>query len=214
MGETELDREEVLRRFPEIEDIDGSECNPHSEIDGDSTDSPSDSDLADEVVNVLTEAPNYFWTAPAASNHHQVEHQSRHGLWLHTKRVCTAFDGLYQSMVNQGFMSDEDVECGRAACIIHDILKYGEPPTSVDGTVNNHDVIAAEWLEANFDLPDKVVDAVESHMGPWGKGDNPTTHLEQMVHIADMTASREGWRIPVKDPHETLEDAFPRVGSR
>lgn len=192
----DIDREEVLRRFPEVEDI-------------------RDEQLQEKVVGVIQQFPDYFWTAPASSRHHPPEHQARHGLWLHTKRVCTVFERLAPSMVNQGFMEWQDVDYGRAACILHDMFKYGEPPTSVDGTTKDHDVAAAEWLDTTeVDIPEEVVGAVEAHNGPWYRGSPPRTHLEQMVHIADMVASDENCRVAVKEPHAVLKEQFPRVSAR
>lgn len=187
--------DELKRRLPEIDDI-------------------KDDDLRAVTINALADLPAYFWTAPASSSHHPPEHQARHGLWLHTKRVCTVFERLAESMVKQGHLTWEDIDKGRAACLLHDMFKYGRPPTSTDGTTNDHDVLAARYLRAETDVPDEVADAVEAHNGPWYQGDVPTTHLQQIVHIADMVASDANCRIAVKDPHPVLTAAFPRVSER
>jgi len=193
---SDVDRDEALRRFPEINDI-------------------RDDQLGEKVAGVVMQFPDYFWTAPASSSHHPPEHQARHGLWLHTKRVCTVFERLAPSMVNQGHLEWSDIDNGRAACIIHDMLKYGEPPTSVDGTTKDHDVAAAEWLEDHeFDIPSDVIGAVEAHNGPWYRGAPPRTHLEQIVHISDMVASDENCRVAVKEPHPILQEQFARVRER
>lgn len=191
----DISEEEAIQRMPEVEDI-------------------KDDRLREQVIQVVREFPDYFWTAPASSSHHPPEHQARHGLWLHTKRVCTTFERLAPSMVQQGFMEWQEVDYGRAACILHDMFKYGMPPTSVDSTVEDHDIIAASWLRDHTQLPDEVAGAVEAHNGPWYQGRPPKTHLEQMVHIADMMASDENGRIAVKDMHKVLTEAFPRVSER
>lgn len=191
----DISEEEAIHRIPEVEDI-------------------KDDRLREQVIQVVREFPDYFWTAPASSSHHPPEHQARHGLWLHTKRVCTTFERLAPSMVQQGFMEWQGVDYGRAACILHDMFKYGMPPTSVDSTVEDHDIIAASWLRDHTQLPDEVAGAVEAHNGPWYQGRPPKTHMEQMVHIADMMASDENGRIAVKDMHEVLTEAFPRVSER
>lgn len=191
----DVSREEAVRRFPEVEDI-------------------QDEELREQVIETVREFPDYFWTAPASSHHHPPEHQSRHGLWLHTKRVCTAFERFAQSMVKQGHLEWSDIDKGRAACVLHDMFKYGVPPTPIDSTVSDHDKLASSWLEDHTDLPDDVLGAVEAHNGPWYAGKNPTSHLEQIVHIADLAASDENARIAVKDPHPILEDQFPRVEER
>lgn len=191
----EMDRDEAVRRFPEVESI-------------------KNETLREMVIGTIQVFPDYFWTAPASSKHHPPEHRQRHGLWLHTKRVCTAFERMADSMVKQGHLSWEEIDYGRAACILHDMFKYGMPPTSVDGTVNDHDRIAANWLDEHTQLPDEVIGAVEAHNGPWYVGKSPGSHLEQIVHIADLHASDENARIAVKDPHPVLREQFARVNAR
>lgn len=191
----DMDREEAMRRFPEVHDI-------------------KDSTLREQVIGVIREMPDYFWTAPASKRNHQTEHRARHGLWLHTKRVCTAFEELSKSMVKQNHLTWDQIDYGRAACILHDMFKYGIPPVAMDGTRGDHDVIAAKWLRDHTELPPEVADSVEAHNGPWYAGSPPTSHLQQMVHIADMTASREGWDLPVKDLHPVLKERFPNIRER
>ena len=188
-------REEVLSWLPEIEDI-------------------NDEELCEQVLGVFLEIPNYFWHAPAASRHHPPEHRARHGLVLHTKRVCTAFERVAKSMVKQNHLTWADIDEGRAACLLHDTFKYGMPPTAVDNTSSSHDVIAANFLRENTQLSDAICDAVESHSGPWYRGKVPTTHLEQMVHMADLAASDENAQYAVKDMNVTLKEKFPRVNER
>jgi hypothetical protein len=43
---------------------------------------------------------------------------------------------------------------------------------------------------------------------------SPETHLEQMVHVADMHASDENVRIAVKEMNDVLREQFPRVSER
>jgi len=191
----DITRDEAVRRLPEVEDI-------------------RDEELREQVIQVIRDMPDYFWTAPASSHHHPPEHQARHGLWLHTKRVCTAFERVAKSMVKQGHLDWSDIDKGRAACILHDMYKYGIPPTRVSGTSNSHDIVAANWLRNHTDLPDEVCNAVESHNGPWYAGSQPTSHLQQMVHVADLHASDPDARISVKDPHPVLQEKFPRINER
>jgi len=188
-------RDEILEWLPEIDNI-------------------NDEELREQVLMAFTEVPEYFWSAPAASRHHPVEHQARHGLVLHTKRVCTAFERFAKSMVKQGHLTWEQIDEGRAACLLHDTFKYGMPPTSVDSTTKSHDVTAANWLRENTSLSDAICDAVEAHNGAYYNGKVPTSHLEQMVHIADLAASDENAVYAVLEPNQTLRDKFPRVRSR
>lgn len=188
-------REGAIEWFPEVNDIQNDR-------------------LRETTIGVIQQFPNYFWMAPAASRHHPPEHRIRHGLVLHTKRVCTAFERTAESMVQQNHLSWDEVDMGRAACICHDMFKYGLEPTSTESTVYDHDVIAAEWLDTNTQMPEEVVGAVEAHNGGWYKGKSPETHLEQMVHVADMHASDENVRIAVKEMNNVLREQFPRVSER
>jgi len=188
-------RDEILNWLPEVEDI-------------------SDEELREQVIGALFDVPDYFWTAPAASRHHPPEHRARHGLVLHTKRVCTAFERVASSMVKQNHLTWEDVDCGRAACILHDTFKYGTPPTAVDNTVSNHDVLAADHYRNNTQLPKSVCDSIEAHNGAWYRGDPPTSHLQQVVHMADLAASDENASYAVKEPCQTLKEKFPNLQER
>ena len=188
-------REEAIEWFPEVNDIE-------------------DDRLRETTLGVIQQFPNYFWVAPAASRHHPKEHRIRHGLVLHTKRVCTAFERTAESMVQQNHLTWQQIDYGRAACICHDGMKYGLPPTSTESTVYNHDKIMGEWLEKNTQMPEEVISAVKSHNGPWYSGKSPESHLDQIVHIADLHASDENVRIAVKEPNQVLQQQFPRVSQR
>lgn len=190
-----MDRSEAIEWFPEVDDID-------------------DERLREQTIGAIQQMPEYFFTVPAASSYHPEQHQSRHGLVLHTKRVVTVLERFAPSMVSQGHMSWQDVDYARAACILHDSHKYGKPPTNCNGTRNDHDVIAAEWIRYQTQLPDEVAGAVESHNGPWYRGSPPTSHLEQVVHMSDMVASDPNVDVAIKDPHETLQQRFPTVSTR
>jgi len=192
----DFDDDEAVARFPEVTDI-------------------TDSHLREQVIQVIQDdIPNYFWVAPASSRNHQPEHRSRHGLWLHIKRVCSMFEGFAPSLKKQGHMSQQDVNEMRAACILHDMFKYGRPPTAVDSTVSNHDILAANYIRNHTSLPDGVADAVEAHNGCWYVGSPPSTSAEQTMHMADLAGSRPYNDIAVKDMHPVLKTHFPAVGER
>jgi putative nucleotidyltransferase with HDIG domain len=185
-------REEITEVMPEVGNI-------------------TDSDLREKTTDMLTEAPEYFWTAPASKYHHPEEHQYRHGLWLHTKRVCTVLDRIVDSMVEQGHVTDTDAAL--SAAILHDTYKYGRPPTEVDTSTSDHDLTAGN-VAFQYGLPPKVVGAIKTHNGSWYAGPSPSNTLEQTVHIADMVASDPNVDIAVLDPHPILQDQFPRVSER
>lgn len=184
--------EELVRRFPEVNDI-------------------RDPDIQQEVEKVLChDLPEYFWKVPASSTgkYHPKDHNQEHGLWIHTKRAFTAFERLARSYDNQGKISRYEQDCGRAAILLHDMFKYGKPPERQEHTISDHDVLAARFLERNTDLPEEVIGCVASHNGPsgWGEGKAPETELEQIHHLADMIASDSNGYFKIKQPAEELQD--------
>lgn len=199
----------MLRWLPEINEIEGS--------------------LRRQTIDVFVEhCPAYFWEVPASSSgkYHPPDHRGRHGLVLHTKRAFVAYERLASSYIEQALVDHGEVNCGRAAILLHDLFKYGKVPAEQemqivtclqstgelpDGvhTESSHDVIAAQYFRENTDLPEPVLRCVETHNGPWGEGDAPATDLEQLHHMADMIASSEDSRFAVMDPCEELREAFP-----
>jgi len=177
-------------------------------------------DIGDETLrrntaDALFDAPDYFWTASTDSYYHPDEHGARHGLLLHTKRVASVFSRLTASMEKQGHLSEYETDCGVAACLLHDTFKYGEPPTETgSGAHGANDKIAADYYRENHDLPIEVTDGIEAQKGSWGRGSSPTTHLQQMVHIADLMAATSHIRIGVKEPNDVLVEQFQGLRER
>lgn len=175
----------------------------------------SDDTIRRDTADALYDAPDYFWVAGSDSYYHPDEHGARHGLVLHTKRVASAFERFAPSMNQQGHMDDDQLDCARAACLLHDTFKYGEPPTETgSGAHGANDKIAADYYRKNHDLPSEVTDGIEAHKGGWGRGSPPTSHLQQMAHIADLMAATSHIRIGVKEPNEVLQEQFQGLRSR
>ncbi|WP_224269239.1 HD domain-containing protein [Haloprofundus salinisoli] len=173
-----------------------------------------DTELMREAAVAFFEGhEDYFWTAPAASSyaHHNLYCCGERGLWIHTKMVFAAFERLVDSYLEQGLVSDFERELGRVACLLHDIKKYGETYEQGDHADRDHDVRAADWLRTETDLDPRVADAVERHMGPWYDGPEPETPLQQLVHLADMTASTKNATVGVYQPHEKIRSLYPSI---
>jgi len=167
------------------------------------------------TAEALYDAPAYFWTAPTGSYYHPDEHGARHGLLLHTKRVASAFERFADSMITQDHFTETDADCGRAACLLHDTFKYGTPPTETgSGPHGRSDVITSQYYDEEHDLDDRIINSINSHKGPWGAGSYPTSHVQQMVHVADQIAACGYIDIGVKEPSETLRDHFPNLRER
>jgi hypothetical protein len=203
-------KEELRRRLPEINRIQNKE-------------------LREKVDSAfLNLCPEYFWYVPSSSTgkYHQKDCVGKHGLWLHVKRSFTEYERLSDSfaqMDKKPWLDEQDQpdeneryliskyerDVGRASILLHDIFKYGEPPRG-EHTVDNHDVIAAEKLRNQSDLPEKVVESVESHNGPWYEGKQPENPLELVHHLADMAASNKNSYQRVYKPCEQLREVIEK----
>lgn len=187
--------EELLERLPEVELIE-------------------DDELRRETKSALARGvPDYFWKVPATSSghYHNPFTRQRYGLWIHTKMVFTAYERMVRSYVEQGLVTEYEADCGRAAVLLHDVLKYGHGYEEGDGTKNNHDKMAGHWLRQNSDLPSDVIHAVEAHNGPYYDGPEPRTDLAQLVHQADMMASTKNVTCGVYEPHEKIRSSYPNL---
>jgi len=161
---------------------------------------------------VETEIPGYFWKAPAASTpkHHHYLCTKHRGLWLHTLMVATALEERKWTYKNMGFVSYHDLDCARAAVLLHDTKKYGDKYWDGKSADLGHDMQAANAIREIDGLPDKVAECVESHMGPTDryKGPDPRNHLEMFVHLSDMIGSSTNITPHVYKPPQAILDEF------
>lgn len=175
----ELTTDELRRRLPEIRLID-------------------DERLRERVAEILIEeCPDHYWRYPSSTSgrFHPIDERGVHGQWIHTKRVVATFDHLADSPrkaarddASDGRfgISDEEYRCGLVATLLHDVFKFGTDDEQVERTLGDHDARAAQYLEANYDLPPGVIGCIDAHNGPWKDGKQPETQLELLVHYADM----------------------------
>lgn len=189
------DPREIERRLPEVTLIE-------------------DDELREQTVDALSRGvPKYFWKVPATSSghYHNPFARGRHGLWVHVKMGFAVYERLVRSKIEQGLMTEYEADCGRAALLLHDMLKYGHSYSKGDSTVKNHDLLAGTWLRHNTDLPEAVIRAVERHNGPWYEGPEPETEMEHLVHTADMVASSRNITPGVFEPHPKLAETYPNL---
>jgi hypothetical protein len=185
---SEFERAEALRRMPAAALIE-------------------ETDLRMDVLDTICELPDYFWRAPATSSseYHNRFARGEHGLWIHVLMCATALEGIADSYVEQGRLTEEEIDYARAAVLLHDGWKYGDSWEPGDSATSDHDLRASAELRER-DFPGPVVDAVASHMGPWYDGPEPETPVEQLVHQADMMGSRRHVTPAVyRAPQELLE---------
>lgn len=173
-----------------------------------------DKELRDKTKDALSRMlPEYFWSAPATSSgyYHNPYSRGKHGLWIHVKMAATMYERLVRSYIEQGLITEFEADCGRAAILLHDGLKYGHSYEEGDSTLENHDKMAAAWIRANTNLPSEVADAVAAHNGPWYAGPSPSTPLEQLVHLCDMCASTKNSTTGLYEPHKKIRGRFPSI---
>jgi hypothetical protein len=185
--------EELLRRLPEIDAI-------------------YDEKLRQGVIRTFTKGcPDYFWERPSSSSgkYHSVDERGAHGNWIHTKRVFAEYCNISESWVELGVITPHQKEEGKAAALIHDMMKYGWPSEQNDHTVNNHDEVAAEVAMHIGEMPGDVVRLIATHMGPWASGPEPETTQELLLHTADKSAAREKNDIGIYFPADELLGEWP-----
>lgn len=172
-GKVELDKSEVIRRFPHIEKIE-------------------DGAIKEEVIYLTATSPEYFWEVPASnSGHHHPICRKKCGLWAHTLMGATAYERLAETYLNQGLINEYELECGRAAILLHDQRKNGDPEEPSFYSTDDHDLHMGDVIANSASMPMKVINAVETHMGPWYDGPEPSSPLQKLVHNADMIASTQ-----------------------
>lgn len=187
--------EELLRRLPEIDAI-------------------YDEELRDGVIRTfLSGCPDYFWERPSSSSgkYHSLDEVGQYGNWLHTKRVFAEYNNISESWVELGEITPIQKEEGKAAALLHDMMKYGWPSEQNDHTVNNHDLIAADVAANIGGMPESVVRLIATHMGPWAKGPSPETPAELVLHTADKSAARRENDIGVYFPADELLEEWPDI---
>lgn len=171
----------------------------------------ADQDIRQEVIDITSRAPAYFWWAPAANPlsdyHHPICRQQR-GLWAHTLMGVTVVKELAESWVEQDRISIDERDYAIAAYILHDQRKKGEHGEFNGSSTSDHDLQMADYVDGS-DLPVEVADAIESHMGPWYDGPEPETPVDHLVHNADMMASTASITPKVTGP---LPDELDGMG--
>ena len=147
-----------------------------------------DDTIRDFVVAGLIKAPNHFWFRSSSSSgkYHLKDEFIEGGLIKHTKRVCLAAEILMRASTSS---VNQDVVI--AACILHDICKYGDGIIGTEHTVDNHPQLASKLLReipTQCSSKELIINAVERHMGKWGSN-KPVSVEDRVVHLADMIAT-------------------------
>jgi len=169
-------------------------------------------EIREETRKLTMFAPAYFWERPGSTAGYHNAHD--HGLWAHTLKLSTVIERLADSYTERGLLRKPlDVDRAHAAAILHDQRKAGE-----DGeeTQSDHDWWMGGVVRQESELGEAVARAVESHMGAWGDGPDPSSTLAELVHVADMVASDDNVEIalPAPVPEELTAHGYEEVELR
>ena len=168
----------------------------------------------------LENAPPYFWEVPASSGgkYHPVWASGDGGLVRHSR--VTAF---VTKELAQAFKLDPDeTDAAISAAIMHDVTKHGLPGGKY--SVKDHDYIAACFIHrqakqftavGNPEVPmlREICGAVAYHFGNFSVEvvgrklktfPEEYSKIEQIIHTADMVASRKGINFDFLQMQETL----------
>lgn len=195
MSEQRTHPVDVEEQFPAIECID------------------SESVRLDTATALRRHTPEYFFRAPAASSyrHHNPYCCGERGLWIHTLMVATAFERMAPSWVEQGHITDYEADLGRAACLLHDLRKYGSAYDGEEKAARDHDLQMGEIIRDETSLDSRVAHVVASHMGAWYEGPQPKTALQQAVHQADMVAASKNITIGIYNAPDEIRELYPSL---
>lgn len=159
-----------------------------------------DKSIRDFTEYALSKAPAYFWINPSSSSgkYHPPQSNGQGGLVRHTKAVVYFANKLCEVYSSVG----QERDCIIAACILHDIVKYG---TGLPHTTKTHDAEGATFVRQHardfvFDpvLAENIACGVEWHMGKWTKRSDGKTRvfperylaIEKIVHLADVISAQ------------------------
>lgn len=163
-----------------------------------------DADIRETTLQMLGNAPDYFWTAPASSTgkYHPAFAQGEGGLVRHTLAAVTVAISLFQAKALYDFNSlEKDIII--AALLLHDTCKYGYPEKQ-EYTVFEHPMlVSCLYDKANIQTEEgtKIADlmvAIYSHMGCWNINRDgrmmmpePKNEVCKFVHLCDYLASQK-----------------------
>lgn len=159
-------------------------------------------EIRDFVYHCLEQAPVYFWTNPSSSGgkYHNATNNGDGGLVRHS-RATAMFGADFARMYS---MSQADTDAVVAACILHDLCKYGLPGGKY--TTPDHCYTSAKYVnglaqqyEKAIPMLKEILGGIAWHNGQWTKRLNgqtvknfPTEYskIEEIVHMADYASSR------------------------
>lgn len=157
-----------------------------------------DEALKNKVEAILQNIPEVMEHKPSSSSgrYHPDFDNSDGGNIKHTKAVVKVAEKLVDGFSSWDYaVYNLNADYIYAACILHDMCKYGTDPDTATHTVHEHPKLAGDLIRSDYP---HVAFLIDSHMGKWNtsKYSNvtlpvPVTFMQKIVHIADCIASQK-----------------------
>lgn len=168
-------------------------------------------DIKDFFIVCRDNAPDYFYCIPASTSgkFHAEYELGLGGLYRHSLGVARFMHHFLSIEQYAREFTEREKDLLILGCCYHDVLKCGTNGSSY--TVQDHPLQGASYIrEQNTKLKsplqegeiDFVYTIMSSHMGEWNKSKSgkeilpkPETLAQQLVHLADLLASRKDLEV-------------------
>lgn len=157
-----------------------------------------DEALRTEVERILDGIPECMEHKPSSSSgkYHPEFDNVDGGNVNHTKAVVKVAEKLVDGFSSWDYSLHLIIpDQIYAACILHDMCKYGDDPDNTDNTVHEHPILAGNLIRQKYP---HVAFLIDSHMGRWNTSrfggqtlPVPITFMQKIVHIADCIAAQK-----------------------
>ena len=165
----------------------------------DKVDTIKNDDIREFVSVALEHGPFEFWDARSSSsgNNHPPENNLKSGLLVHIIKALEVAEELFRFFGIEEGSIDEDIV--RAAILLHDLYKQGNPWTSVH--CKEHGKLCANILmQYRLERPikEKILKCIETHMSRWTEPIDSLAkfsmadNLQVIVALSDYFSSRNG----------------------
>ena len=126
-----------------------------------------DEALRNKVETILQDIPEVMEHKPSSSSdkYHPDFDRIDGGNINHTKAVVKVAEKLVDGFSSWNYaLHSINADHIYAACILHDMCKYGTDPDNTDHTVHEHPKLAGDLIRADYP---HVAFLIDSHMGKW-----------------------------------------------
>ena len=172
-------------------------------------------------------APDYFYCIPASTSgkYHAEYELGLGGLYRHSLGVARFMHHFLSIEQYAKEFTERKQDLLILGCCFHDVLKCGSNGSSF--TVQDHSLRGAAYVrEQNTKLKCPLQDeeinfvcaAMSSHMGEWNKSKSgkeilpkPETLAQQLVHLADLLASRKDLEVHFRIDEEFADEVIEPI---